>query len=356
VFDADGRPAVASAVGLPGEDLLFDVRFTPLAWAGDGPPPLVRRFAGEPFELRPATITLLGGDVEQPLGWYDEAARLFQVYEWQGDRLAGLRTLGLDGQPLPAGCLPVFGWDAASVAFVDAAAGRAWKLHRTPGGVRLDEAPLPDGRRLVGVDRVHGLRRARTGLLEPYGVSDSLVVRAEDGPWAWTAEGWAPFVPEDGEVLESRLQEVAVVRVARAGDGLRPLVEVHDADGGQLLLEAPAAVPGAASLLLSQGLAALRPPLLAGWSATRPIADLDRPREALDAYTRDLALVGSRRPWLVALALGVSAVLALTVRRHLGRAPHERGLRTAWTLAVLLLGLPAAVVAWLVEPGRPRGA
>lgn len=356
VFDAEGRPALASSAGLPGDDLLFDARATPLAWAGAAPPPLVRRFAGRPFELRPATLTLLGGDLHRPLGWYDEAARLFLVYDVQGERLVGPRTLGLDGQPLPAGALPVWGDDAPSVAFVDPAAGRAWKLHRGPQGVRLDEAPLPDGRRLLGVERVHWLRRARAGLLEPYGVSDHLVARAADGPWSWSADGWVPFVPDDDDVLESALHEAAVVRVARAGDGLQPRVEVRAADGGELLLAAPAAVHDGTSLLFAQALSAARPPLLAAWSASRPLSDLDRPHGALDAWTRDPALAGAQRPWLLAASLAVSVLLALAVRRHLGRLPGERGLRTAWTLAVLLLGIPAALAAGFVEPRRPRGA
>jgi hypothetical protein len=354
-FGEDGRPVVQDGGGLPGDDVIFDARSTPLSWADAGPPPLERRFVGQPFDFRPATLMLLGGDVQQPLGWYDQVSRRFRTYVWHGGRATELRTLGLaDGAPLPAGALPVFGWDAASVAFVDAASGGAWQLHRTPDGTpRLDEAPLPGGERLVGLERVHWLRFARAGLYEPYGVSDQLLARGETGLWTWTDGGWAPWTPEDDDVLESRFDEAVLVRLQRAGDGLRPRVAVRDERSGELLLEAPAASPGETRVLLAQGLSLARPPLLAVLAALRPDAVRDETDTALDAYTRDVALAGGARPWLLGGALAVAALLALSVRRHLGREPGERGLRAAWTLAVLLLGVPAAIAAGLVEPPRP---
>jgi hypothetical protein len=356
VLDADGRVVAEERIGLPGDNLVFDSRSTPLSWIRETAPPLDRRFLGHPFDLRPATLTLLGGDVFHPLGWYDQASRRFHAYEWQGTRAVALHRLGLgpEAGPLPAGSVPIFGSEATTATFVDPASGQAWVLHRTPDGVpRLDVAPLPDGQRLVGIERVHWLRRARAGLYEPYGVSDELVVRGDAGGlWTRGPDGWTPYVPEDDDVLESEFDAVVRLRLVPTGDALHPRVQVRDAQTSDLLLEADVTAPGTANALLSQGLAAARPPLFAAVAALRPPGVPEERAWALDPLARDVALDGGARPWLLLAGLALSALLVLCVRPYLGRAPGERGLRAGWSVAVLLLGLPALIAMSFVEPPR----
>lgn len=370
-MDADGRPtgsalhvgmrAVDGELGAAPWEWAYDATSTPLEWAVDAPQPLQRRFRGQKFDLGPARMLLIGRDAARPMAWFDQSTRRLHVLRWDGDRAVERRVLGKG--PTQAAfsreSWPIFGDDALSVAWFDASDATLWRLSPASEGgwPSLEPAPLPDGAQPTGVERVHWAARVRLGLNEPYGVSDSLVLRSPGAIWDWSDFGWRPFQADAQSILESERLARIEHRLRRANsDGLQPMVELVDARDGSVAASVAEPLRGSRRWLgvATCAMSLMRPPIVAAWAHTRPIRDLDAPRERSDAFVRDVALFGGPRAWLVGLSFALSFGLAWITLRQLGQSARDRGLTRVWVVAVALLGMPAIAAMGLLEPARSR--
>ena len=342
---------------------LYNPASTPLGWGGSEPPPLRREFAGRAFDFDGSWLHLRDTGRGPRAAWFDNAdGQVLALVEGQ-ERAIGMRRLGRpDGRPFSADTLPV--WvtgDAphgeADACLVDRSDKTAWQLVDGLAGPALRAAPLPGGERLDDVERVHGEWRVIGGLLEPYGYSDQLVVRGEAGHWAWTGSEWTPWQRKPGSVLESELPGAIRWRLrAVDGDALLPHIEVRDASYGTVRFEhdyAPRSPQQWTTVLATQAVTLVRPPLLALVALGQPAAAFDRTLPGpLDRLVLDPALAGGNRWWLAAASLLVALGMASAAWRHLGPAPADRGRRRVWTVLVAALGWPALLALVLVEPKR----
>lgn len=368
-MDADGKPTGAAlhvgmraVEGEPGAapwEWVYDAASTPLEWAVDAPQPLQRRFRGQKFDLGPARMLLLGRQSERPMGWFDPSTRRLHVLRWDGDRAVERRVLGKGPAQTAFSreTWPIFGSGGSSVAWFDASDATLWRLSPASEGgwPSFDPAPLPDGARPIGVERVHSAARVRLGLNEPYGVSDVLVVRSQDGLWDWSDFGWRPYQADPQSILESERLARIEQRLRRANsDGLRPKVELVDARDGTVsaAIVDPVTWPKRWLGVASCAMSLLRPPIVAAWAHMRPIGALDAPRERSDAFVRDVALFGGTRAWLVGLSFALSFTFAWIALRQLGTSARDRGRTRVWVVLVALLGMPAIAAMGMLEPPR----
>ncbi len=342
---------------------VYDPDQTPLAWATPTPPPIERRFTGRPFELDGPFVWMRDVGQGDRAAWYEPARGRVLAIESGHDGPKALARLGKgpSGARFSPDTVVVFAHareGPREAVLVDRADGSAWRLADGDTGPTLVPAPLPEGDELVDVERVYGLWRVRAGLLEPYGVSDVLLARGRNARWAWSGSAWKRYEPEPGDVLASEADAAVVVRVQREGDDvLWPSIAVTDARTGEVRLVHTWSARGARDRWLAgaiQAVAVLRPPLASAAAFLAPASRWEGPSGPLDRWYLDPALLGGRRPWLVALGLLLAALLAASAARYVGRAPADQARRRLWVALVLAIGWPALFALALIEPRRAR--
>lgn len=232
---------------------------------------------------------------------------------------------------------------------------RLWKVsgstkHSPP---QLELAPLPDGDRFVGIEPLLAATDLRKGLWQPTG---GTIVRGErdlyafiDGTWfRWSELG---DIARDGKALAeevTRLQRWTLTAAAERGTLSR--VEVFDALTGQprIALELPPAPLAAELWCLAL------PPAAAWISWASPEAPAWNPRLYRVGFAKVSLLRGQARTWIPALLLVGCAFLMRDLWRRLEHGGTPIELRLWWCGATLCLGLPAYLLARIVEPRAAR--
>ncbi len=371
-FDQSGLPVSEELLRYTGwgrgggEDYwtVFHPDQTPLAWSTSSPPPLRRLFVGKPFELSSSWLHIRGLGWPnlpwRPTAWLDQASGWVHAAESIAEEPVAMHRLGKgsSSERFSRSTMAVFPSEGSGACLVDRSDASAWRLEGQGAGTRMVPAPLPEGERLIDVERVHSLWRIHVGLYEPFGVSDTLVARGERGHWSWTDTGWVPYEGWPGSVLESQAPAAIELRVRNAnGDGLAPRIEVLDARTGDVRFAhdyLPRTGVQKLALLGAQVLAVLRPPLASLPALRQDASAPERMRRPLDKFVLDPALAGGHRAWLAVLGFLLALAMAATASRHLGRSGSDRPLRLLWIALVAVLGLPAFVACCFVEPQRLR--
>ena len=280
----------------------------------------------------------------------------------------GQGRAGFSGRSIvihPAGSSPGQTAGQHGALVVDPADLSAWSVEWREGVPHLREQSLPEGEALTGVERLHSFFRARSGIFERYGDSTGVVLHGDHKDYVWTRSGFSEWLDASGparkpalgtSVAEARVtKEAAWSLEASAMDGLGFHLDVRDRQTGQVALShdyAPrtakqrgyAAVAWAASLL--------RSPLASAISFLRPHEPADvRPRR-LDLFL-DPLLRGRTRVWLLLIQLALVSVALAWLWRRASSPAEARCTRWAWTLAVLVFGLPAWFLFDTLKP-KPR--
>ena len=361
--DAEGRPApdgLARDFNGWGRDddplrTLYRPSSIPLSWTQRPDDALEPRPARSWVFERPARRILTGAEDAR----YDVVrGRLaLVVRDERGDgRWVELEVPARMGVCYPSG-VP-FG-ERRPPLLVDVAGGRLFALDATPGREpRLVEQRLPDGDRVVGVQRSQTAHRLRAGLFEPLGTSDSLVVLGERGPYTWLGDRLAPTAEVDADRLAGLVPPSGAVpgglRLAPVDvDGLGHVLEVRDAATGRVRLEVETrAGPLRAATMHLSTLVSAPVAALVSWS--RPPIEPTRADRATSEPLADPLLLGRSRTGLLAAVLALGALLAVSTWRTLGRAGSPPLARSLWTVGTLFLGLSAWFLARLFAPrGTP---
>ncbi len=218
------------------------------------------------------------------------------------------------------------------------------------GRFSMVEAHLPEGDRLLGVERLVTSAWAKVGYRAPFSYENAGVLRGERGLYVPSGDGFAPYVMEEGatSVPTSVADDMQRYSVSYAEyDALDPTLEVVEIASGKQLFLGSVARPGIGqtathALAYLACFCAPPPSLLLSYSRATPWAN----RSAWDMH----ALLGGKRPWLLALGLGFAAWLAWNVHKEARLWRRSPGLAIFWTAAVLVLGLPAWVLFRWCEP------
>ena len=278
------------------------------------------------------------------------------------------------GQPFSDRTLIATGFDRfTAMLLIDRSDLTLWQA--TGQEPTLDPVALPNGDRLLGLERLHPWHSVRAGLFDqPGGIEDFLFL-GETGRYVWSDGHLQPFLDaapnsirrgparqsvssaSDGYVSPGEIADAIVWRMEPTRiDGLGFRLEVFDAQSGELALAhdyLPESTEQKGWAALAWLMSPARSPAGALWSHFA--ADVE-PRNAtrLLSYSsvRDPLLLGGARPGLLAACLAVGVVLAALAHRRIGRNPRDRAVRRTWTLAILLLGLPAWILFRLLEPSR----
>lgn len=215
------------------------------------------------------------------------------------------------------------------------------------GGGTCRALALPDGGPMI--ERVFADDVFLHADPEPRAVGRATVFVGTDGNYVFDGDEFrrvARFETAPSPLEEER---PAVEAIVSDYDGLAYTVTLRAEDDGDLL--GSSRIAPRATLERLGALAALASTLarvpassLASFALHPP--DDDGSATPSQSLWIDPLVLGGRRPWLVALHLGVSAALAWSTRRRLG------GRAWGWPLVVVLLGLPAWLACRMLEPRR----
>ncbi len=224
------------------------------------------------------------------------------------------------------------------------------RLHAGEEGVAIEPIGLPDGDRLVGVERWFSRANAEVGYQPPFQYENALLLVGERGRYSFDGNAIVPFEADaDADSIPASLADGAVefrARLARF-DALDPELEVVDERSGAVLYRGRLAPRNAATMgskLLACAATLLYPPPVA-LASFRNLTPWAR-RSSFDAD----ALLGGRRPWLLALNCAFAVYLAWNVRRISATWKRSRRLGWLWVLATLGLGLAGWVLFRWCEP------
>jgi hypothetical protein len=265
------------------------------------------------------------------------------------------------------------GWRTSARVLADLERNTLARVSVDGGSLALEPLELPGGDEFRGVERVvtrawaevgyrapfafeygllivgeRGLYRLSQGVLEPYErVGDEPFTAAYGaGYWKWGIA--VPGPDEDAWIAASDADRLVRLRSRYARyDGLDPTIEVLDAKSGASLFTGRLAPDAAWTLeTLACTASLLQTPIgsIASFAEREPWRD----RSMFD----DPALLGGRRPWLLAACLALATYLAWRVRRETrawGRSPR---LGAFWMVATLCLGLVGWALFRITEP-RP---
>ncbi len=223
----------------------------------------------------------------------------------------------------------------------DAADRTLWRLDLAPALPTLSQVGAEGS--WSGIDVAIGRARAELEGASSQRNSSRVVLLTADGRRRWNGTELAPAELATDEVWQSECEAVQrfTVEVVDA-DVLEPHVVLRDKRGELEPLEHRQRAPLGASFA-AHLVSALRSPLASVQSAF----DFQprRPTERHEWF--DPLVAGGRRPWLLALNLGLSLALALYFA-----AQRKSGLRAWWLVLFALFGPLTAVLARALEPRR----
>lgn len=219
-----------------------------------------------------------------------------------------------------------------------------WRLDLAVEAPRLAPLELPHGDRPLGLDADVRVEQERISWNWRMGGSTT-VVRGQRARYRWTGEGFEPFEPALGRVWQTEYRPALDQElVIEDDDLLAPRVSVIDTRTGAVLLEHEYQ-PTTLYEGLASALATLRSPL-------GLLASTSRDRRSgirnVDLFFDPLVANG-RRPWLVAINLALSSLLAWTFARR-----RLLGLRWTWWVVLAVLGPGVIAIAGVIEPRRRR--
>lgn len=327
--------------------LLYTPLATPLEWHSPAGDPSRLRVRKDAFSFSGSWQHLLLAGRGEWSAWLSSREREVVAYRRSEERLERERLARPDGRGFSAQTVIVYGAgaDGSAGILVDLADATAWRLDTAGEHPALSPLALPDGDRILGVEQLQSVARARLGTWEPFGYSDRLALRGERGLYialgaslvAWTSD--ATFVaPED---FAGRV-EYRVIRVG--GDRIAPVLAVLDARDGRELLRHDFRPRGPVEGTLAGAIRAiglLRSPL-----AT--LAGLSLDGATVRGPLLEYALHAARPWWFVHFAL----VLALALATHRRLAGASQGLRAFWIAAVMLAGPLGWAISLVLGPRR----
>lgn len=246
-----------------------------------------------------------------------------------------------------------------SIALIDSRGRRLWRVDTATAPPALIPLPLPGGEQPTGLETVW-----IKGNQDQWSAVETLT--SENSRWRLLGEEWS-------EVLEFEPTHGSRIRVReQSTDPLRPRLVIEAPDGRTLehaySLDTPSRMLQAGMLSL---LSLLRPPLLAlgaSLSDSLPIVeevarvnprrfDTEWPSGMANAVKNarlffvDRLLSGGYR-WLLAINLGLHALLATLVARALARRGAGRARIIAWCAALFIAGGWITPLLALVETRR----
>ncbi|MCK6445483.1 MAG: hypothetical protein L6Q99_03750 [Planctomycetes bacterium] len=307
---------------------------TPLEWHGPAGDPSRLRVRDDAFSFAGSWQHLVLEGRGEWSAWIGSRDREVVAYRRSDDRLERVELARPDGRPFSERTAIVYGAGKEGSAgfLVDLADSTAWRFDASGARPVLEPLALPDGDRIVGVEQLQSISRARIGAFEPFGYSDRLAVRGERGLYVAVGEGLSSWTSGSVYVAPDDFDRHVEYRVTRVGgDRIAPLVAVTDAHDGRELLRHEFAPRGAVELMLTaaiRGLGLLRSPLVTG-------AGLALDDGTVRSAWLEWALHAARPWWF--LHLGCVLLFAYDVHRRLAGAAF--GTRVFWLAAALLGGL-----------------
>jgi hypothetical protein len=266
---------------------------------------------------------------------------------WQRTWRTGMRPTGCGAELLPFAAGSAIGEVGGAIVVVDAAAGTAWRYDgerehfvaiAAPAGERCEGiaylspvvGDLGDAELAAKIGSEYGSAHPRfvVGRRDGYTVREGALVAV---PGLLTRA--RPPVSAPAEVPE---QDPILIDVALPHDGL-PVVFRHELR--------PRTAQEWLHASLAMSMSVMRSPvlLLAGHVTHMPHEG---------AWLFDRVVANGRRPWLVLAGFVLAAACAFAFARRLRRLGASLAAIRLWSTAIVLLGLPALLVAWVVE--RPR--
>ncbi|HEX6811526.1 MAG TPA: hypothetical protein VF384_07875 [Planctomycetota bacterium] len=287
-------------------------------------------------------------------GWSDTTTVLLAAdgLVWTRSLADGLRATGRGAELLPFANDSLIGDVGDSVVVIDGATRQPWRYddaagHFVPmplpagergeqlGWASLDDkdpddaallAQLADPKRAWAWQRrfvrtQHGAYTVRDGALVAV---PGLLARVDRGRWA------------RDDALATNQTDPIVIPIELPDDGspVRFRHELRPRTANEWARAVPAFV-----------LSLCRPPLLQAIGHVTVM-----PRRG--GWLFDRLVADGRRPWLVLGSFVLGAALAWSFARRLRRLGADRAVVRLWSVAIVLLGLPALLVAWAAE--RPR--
>ncbi len=231
--------------------------------------------------------------------------------------------------------------DADAWLLADASDRTLWRLDLAPALPTLSQVGAEGS--WSGIDVAIGRARAELEGASSRRNSSRVVLLTPEGRRSWNGSELVAAALTADEVWQSECASVQRFEVdVLDADVLEPLVKLLDKRGELEPLEFRHRAPLGASLL-AHLVSALRSPLASVQSAF----DF-QPRRPTERHEwLDPLVAGGRRPWLLALNLGLSLALALYFA-----ARRKNGLRASWLVLFALFGPLTAVLANALEPRR----
>jgi hypothetical protein len=232
-----------------------------------------------------------------------------------------------------------------TICIVDLLDRTLWRLDPDVPQPQVERLELPDRDEFLRVDRMVLTDVAGPGV-SLYDLDHSVVVVGKHGVYEWDSDHFVDgtrnslWVPASEAGASARLR----VELTRP-DALEPAVAVRDAKSGALLFEYAYKSAFDVRIACAYACSIVRPTIGSFASLFSEV-----PANFREIYLFiDPLLTGGRRVWLLALNVVIAAALATRAWRR-GVVGDPR--RVFEALAILLLGVSAAVVLALVEPRR----